>query len=600
MLYIPYVSVAGALGGGPVFWILLSVPLLDAGHLAGGAPFLEEIALLGLCSLAALISVTTRLAALPKKKKKGLIRQRLEPPDTTGLGQVEDPETMDFLRTALYAMRAEAVSLYLLEEGEDLELVASTTLELEKAPPIWFVENALRFRHLVSTADVGAGGDASSLAQASPAQAGVMGIGGTEGLSAVAVPVIDGNIILGVLAMTGTKERLGEDGFGESRHMALELMAGQFARTLGRSRVQAETEVHMERLRVIQEESARLVTSLDIMAIVKMVSDAVERLAPGNDLYILIKGPGGFTLAYDRAPVDEARQVLSLEGTLTEMAVSDREHKYFSNLLDYSVPVLPLEAAIASALMLPLQYEEEMLGVAVLASAQVDMLRPKQVDSLRVITDQAAISLKNALFHADIKARALTDGLTGLCNHKQFKSILSNEVKRYQSGMNPLALLIVDVDHFKKVNDTYGHQAGDEVLRGVAEVLRSTVREGDLPARYGGEEFGVLMASSDQAGAHLIAERIRQKVEATSFPSRSGPIKVTVSIGLASCTMDMKSPSDLVERADQALYQAKAKGRNQTVIAGTIMEPAEKRPERPERRRPGSAEALLKKYRGQT
>ncbi|KKL24944.1 hypothetical protein LCGC14_2410260, partial [marine sediment metagenome] len=478
-------------------------------------------------------------------------------------------------------------------------------LELEKAPPIWFVENALRFRHLVSTADVGAGGDASSLAQASPAQAspaqaGVMGIGGTEGLSAVAVPVIDGNIILGVLAMTGTKERLGEDGFGEARHMALELMAAQFARTLGRSRVQTETEAHMERLRVIQEESARLVTSLDIMAIVKMVADAVERLAPGNDLYILIKGSGGFTLAYDRAPVEEARQVLSLEGTLTEMAVSDREHKYFSNLLDYSVPVLPLEAAIASALMLPLQYEEEMLGVAVLASGEVDMLRPRQVDSLRVITDQAAISLKNALFHADIKARALTDGLTGLCNHKQFKSILSNEVKRYQSGMNPLALLIVDVDHFKKVNDTYGHQAGDEVLRGVAEVLRSTVREGDLPARYGGEEFGVLMASSDQAGAHLIAERIRQKVEATSFPSRSGPIKVTVSIGLASCTMDMKSPSDLVERADQALYQAKAKGRNQTVIAGTIMEPAEKRPERPERRRPGSAEALLKKYRGQT
>ena len=593
MLYIPYVSIAGVFGPQAVLWILLSVPLLDIGHLAGGAPFYEEVALLAICVVAGASSVVTRWAIVPSRRAHGHVRVRQEPPDISGLDQVDDVEIRDFLRTVLYAMRAGAVSLYLLEEGEDLGLAASTTVELESAPPRWFVENALRFRHLVSTSDLSSGGggggggeqaDTGSIGSAG--SAGSDGSIGQHGISAVAVPVIDGNIILGVLAMTGSRAtaEIGEEGFGESHHMALELMAGQFARTLGRGRVQAETEVHMERLRVIQEENARLVTSLDMMAIVNMVAEAVERLAPEADLYIFIRGSGGYALAYDRALVEDAREIFSLEGTLMDMSVSDHEHKYFSNLLGYSVPVMPVEANVASALMLPLQYEDEVLGIIVLASEEVDMLRPRQVDSLRVISDQAAISLKNALFHADIKARALTDGLTGLCNHKHFKTILAREVQRYRDGMNPLALLIVDVDHFKRVNDTHGHQAGDEVLRGVAEVIKGTVREHDLPARYGGEEFAVLMAGADQAEAVRVAERIRKNMAASSFPARTGPVQVTVSIGLASCTMEMKSPSDLLERADQALYQAKARGRNQTVVAGTdvFME----RPEQPERRHP--------------
>ena len=576
MLYIPYVSISGVFGPQVVMWALLSVPLLDIGHLAGGAPMHEELALFAICVVAGGSAVVTRWATVPTRRTHGPVRSRPEPPDTSGLAQVEDVETRDFLRTVLYAMRAGAVSLYLLEEGEDLELAASTTVELERAPPRWFVENALRFRHLVSTLDVHSGGEQPG--------AGPIGSEGLHGVSAVAVPVIDGNIILGVLAMTGTRGSSGDPGFGETEHMALELMAGEFARSLGRARVHAETEVHMEGLRVIQEESASLVTSLDMMAIVEMVAGAVGRLAPEADLYIFIRGAGGYSLAYDRALVEGAREVYSLEGTLMEMSVSDHEHKYFSNLLGYSVPVMPVEAEVASALMLPLQYEDDVLGVLVLASKEVDMFRPRQVDSLRVIADQAAISLKNALFHAEIKARALTDGLTGLCNHKHFRSVLAKEVQRYKDGMNHLALLLVDVDHFKRVNDTHGHQAGDEVLRGVAEVLRSTIREGDLPARYGGEEFVVLMAGADQAEALRGAERIRETMAASSFPARTGPIVVTVSIGLASCTMEIKDPSELVERADQALYQAKAQGRNQTVVAGADI--VMQRPEQPERRNP--------------
>jgi diguanylate cyclase (GGDEF)-like protein len=578
ILYIPYVSLAGVFGISAILWILVSVPLLEITHFIGTGPVYDEVALLALCVLAAGIAVVTRWVALPQKKQPHPVLTEHEPPDMNGLKQVEDTEVKDFLRTVLYSMHADAVSLYMLDDKQELELTASTTIELDKAPPLWFVENALRFRHLVSTNDT-----SSAHVDGTPAAgASNPGNDGPEGLSAVAIPVIDGNIILGVVGMTGHHQNpdIDEPVFHEDQHMALELLAGQFARTLGRRRVQAENELHMERLRTIQEESARLVTSLDMVAIVDMVAEAVERLAPNADLYIFIKGTGGFALAYDRTEAPAAREIFSLEGTLMEMAVADKEQKYFSNLLGYSVPVMPMEAEVASALMLPLKYEDEVLGVITLVSQEVDMLVPRQVDSLRVIADQASISLKNGLFHAEIKARALTDGLTGLCNHKHFKSVLKEEFKRYSTGMSSLALLIVDIDHFKRVNDTHGHQAGDEVLRGVSKVLKSAVRELDLPARYGGEEFTVLMVDASQSEAKKVAERIRQKVEATAFASRGGAIRVTVSIGLASCTMDIKDSSDLLERADKALYQAKDRGRNRTIVAGVpLEEPAIEVPE---------------------
>ena len=562
MLYIPYIAVAGAVGSRALLWALLAVPAFEVAHLTGGSgEWLEETTLLALCMVTAGAAIAARWAAVPARarirREEAALVAPPEPLDTSGLEGFEDHVTSDFLRTVLYAMKAASVSLYLLEEGEDLAFTASTSAEESRRAPLWFVGDALRFRHLVSADDI------STLIERRDDA-----VAGTGVVAAAAVPVIDGNVILGVLAMTSNKE----GAFGKEQHMALELLAAQFARVLGRERVHDETEANVERMRVIQEESAKLVTSLDMLAIVGLVADAMERLAPEDDVYLLIKGPGGYTLAYDRGIVEQARQVLSLEGTLTEMAVEDREHKYFSNLKGYSVPVLPLEAEAASALMLPLMYEEDVLGVAVLVSDRVDSLRPRQVDSLRVVADQASISLKNALFHADIKARALTDGLTGLCNHKHFVSMLKGEVERYSVSLTPLSLLMIDIDHFKRVNDTYGHLAGDAVLKGVAGLIARALREDDLPARYGGEEFAVMMPGTGSAEARRVAERIRERLEATGIPARGRSVSVTASIGVATCTLEMKRYEELVERADNALYQAKAQGRNRVVMAAGAVE----------------------------
>jgi diguanylate cyclase (GGDEF)-like protein len=160
---------------------------------------------------------------------------------------------------------------------------------------------------------------------------------------------------------------------------------------------------------------------------------------------------------------------------------------------------------------------------------------------------------------------ATTDGLTGLTNHRTFQERLSDLVARSARHGHKAAILLCDVDHFKKVNDTYGHPIGDEVLRRVARVLLEAVRKIDIPARYGGEEFAVVLEATDLDGAVRLAERIRTDVGALEIESDKGSLTVTMSIGVATFPEDAKDEAMLIEHADHALYHAKQTGRNKVV-----------------------------------
>jgi diguanylate cyclase (GGDEF)-like protein len=160
---------------------------------------------------------------------------------------------------------------------------------------------------------------------------------------------------------------------------------------------------------------------------------------------------------------------------------------------------------------------------------------------------------------------ATTDGLTGLLNHRTFQERLADLLGRAERHGLKLALILTDIDHFKKVNDTYGHPVGDEVIRRVARVLESSVRKIDIVARYGGEELAVIIEGADAAGAAQLAERIRLDVAKQSIPSDKGPFSITLSLGIASVPEDATDKQTLIERADQALYRAKHTGRNRSV-----------------------------------
>jgi len=182
---------------------------------------------------------------------------------------------------------------------------------------------------------------------------------------------------------------------------------------------------------------------------------------------------------------------------------------------------------------------------------------------------QASIALENVRLHRLVARQASTDGLTELANRREFEDSLANEISRAERFGGTLALILADLDNFKQVNDRFGHQAGDEVLRSFADILRETVRDIDVAARYGGEEFAILLPQTDIAGAEALAERLREAVESrTMAEAPDDPVTVTSSFGVASFPEAGTGPG-LFAAADEALYRAKRAGKNCVVCAET-------------------------------
>ncbi len=189
---------------------------------------------------------------------------------------------------------------------------------------------------------------------------------------------------------------------------------------------------------------------------------------------------------------------------------------------------------------------------------------------LDTLINQVSISLYNSILFNKLGKLATTDGLTGLHNHRHFQEYIDVEVKEALRYRKPLTLFMIDIDHFKILNDTYGHPKGDRVLKKLSDVIMQSMRDVDYAARYGGEEFSIVLPSTDVKGAYKIAERLRKKVEAVSIDNGSSAIKFTISIGISGIPEDAGNKQDLISHADEALYLSKENGRNQTTIYGNI------------------------------
>jgi diguanylate cyclase (GGDEF)-like protein len=187
------------------------------------------------------------------------------------------------------------------------------------------------------------------------------------------------------------------------------------------------------------------------------------------------------------------------------------------------------------------------------------------------LAGQAAVSVENVGLHETVNRQAVTDELTGLSNRRRFQETMAAEVERSKRFGQELGLVMLDIDDFKAVNDTYGHQQGDLVLKEVAKILRASSREIDEPARYGGEELVVVLPGTDLVGAHNLAERVREGIEALRLPiigdDDHEPLRVTASFGAAALPVSADDVRSLVAAADEALYQAKRAGKNRTVSA---------------------------------
>jgi len=238
---------------------------------------------------------------------------------------------------------------------------------------------------------------------------------------------------------------------------------------------------------------------------------------------------------------------------------------------------LAREEGLRSFVCLPLASHNSRLGVIYFYRADRDTFAPAEIELLATFASLTAQAIENARLYAQARELAKTDTLTGLDNRREFQRRLDGEIERSRRYARPLSLLMLDIDHFKVINDTYGHPAGDEVLRTLAGLIRRALRPADQPARYGGEEFAVILPETPAAGAHAVAERLRGAIAAAPFALGAGTtVYPTVSIGVAGFLEDADAGPALVAAADRALYAAKKAGRNCVRASSAVLD-AERR-----------------------
>ncbi|MGD8293114.1 MAG: GGDEF domain-containing protein, partial [Desulfobacterales bacterium] len=204
----------------------------------------------------------------------------------------------------------------------------------------------------------------------------------------------------------------------------------------------------------------------------------------------------------------------------------------------------------------------------------------QELGKLNLSYEQLTVELKQAKEKAENYAQelktanerlrdlAFKDGLTDLYNHRYFQDSLDHELSRAQRYKKPFSLIMVDLDHFKKINDQYGHPVGDIVLKEVSKTIKKTIRDCDIAARYGGEEFAIILPETELKGVSMVAERLRKSVEALEIEINDDCIEATISVGVTSyfISQGQKQKSEIISEADMALYNSKNTGRNKTSV----------------------------------
>lgn len=255
---------------------------------------------------------------------------------------------------------------------------------------------------------------------------------------------------------------------------------------------------------------------------------------------------------------------------LVAMVVENRHPLPYRGECDTDVQVLftkDLRAPrLPSLLVLPLLVHDEAVGTLVLGSQEPGGFGPDERVILQVLAGHVAVSLANARMVKRLEELATTDGLTGLLNKRALTETARQKLRSAKRFQKPLSVLLCDLDHFKRVNDTHGHDVGDRVIRGFADVLKRVKRETDAVGRFGGEEFVIVCEQTDVEGAELLAARVRTELAATTFVTSSGPLAVTCSVGIATCPHAGEGWEELFKATDEALYASKRGGRDRVTV----------------------------------
>lgn len=297
----------------------------------------------------------------------------------------------------------------------------------------------------------------------------------------------------------------------------------------------------------VMKNIAKLIeTQYDLTYILPIIGEMVDRFVSDHLIYIFMKDK------------EEKFQLVWPTCCADEKTLSMLDH--FKESKNYVI------SPDAKTAIWAISDEEKVIG-AIAAGSSTDKLSNKEIEYLTHLARQASTTIERANSYAEILQYATLDALTGLNNRRQFEVRLNQEVATAKRKQKSLCCIMLDIDYFKKVNDTYGHSAGDSVLKNVAKTITQELREYDIPSRYGGEEFCILLPFTTLDEARFVAERLRAAVEKTDVEIPDlGTLNVTISVGVSSYDESFESPETLHQKADIALYDAKRNGRNRVVV----------------------------------
>ncbi len=377
--------------------------------------------------------------------------------------------------------------------------------------------------------------------------------------SMLVVPMRYDERTIGVITLS----KLGLGQFDEEDLRLLSILGDHAATAVETVRLLERTGRLARDLQRIVDMSRDLARSLEPRAVADVMARHLADAA-GMDACVISSWdrPGNRLLTFGTYPPDRevgaefsladfpaTRRVLQ-ERAISQIQVADPEAD------PAEVALLRLES-FESLVMLPLVAKGEAIGLVELEARRPVVLDERTLELVTTMANEAAIVLENARLYADARRLADHDPLTDCYNHRAFHQRLAEELLRAGRGRRPLALLMLDLDGFKLVNDTLGHPFGDRVLAWVARVIRGVLRGSDILARYGGDEFAVILPDSDRRAAERTAERIVEALAERPFESNGGPVPIGISIGIATYPANGRSGAELIAAADAALYARK-------------------------------------------
>ncbi len=390
-------------------------------------------------------------------------------------------------------------------------------------------------------------------------------------VSGLSVPMFLEKRVMGALLVhTRTRRRFGDDDI-----QLLSLIANQTAVALEKARLYAEAQRRGDQLRALHEAGRALASDLRLESILRTLIEVAQRLTDARYGALAVLDAGGTSVAHfhtvglteaEQGRIGEPPRGRGVLGTVLSEGIPIRVDDLARDPRAAGFP--PHHPLMKTFMGVPIVARGKIIGSLYLTDKVNDQPFTQEDEALMVrLATDAASAIENARLFEEVQQLAATDSLTGLHNRRHWLELAGREFERARRYGRPLAAIMLDVDHFKQVNDAYGHAIGDQVLRLMASRCRENLREIDLLGRYGGEEFAALLPENDLDSTRNAAERLRQCVAEAPFDTLRGPLTITISVGVAALTASCPELPDLLNQADAAMYAAKAAGRNRVVMS---------------------------------